>query len=83
MQHMTRMRKRNSFADFLKDSQTLRHTSEFFALLIKPSALHQFHGVKHASIGQSANVVYRDNSRMLQLRDNFCFEQQSCSKLAA
>src|SRR6266568_3178331 len=46
-------------------------------MLIKALALHKFHCVESATIGKSAHVMDGNNSGMLELRNDFCFVQQT------
>ena len=83
MQNLMGVRECNRFTDFLKCSQTFGKASEFIAALVESPALHQLHGVEDAAIGQRADVVHRDNSRMLKLSDYFRLAQQAGTEFPA
>ena len=83
MQDLMSVRECNGFADFLKRSQTFGKASQFIAALVEPPSLHQLHGVENAAIGQCTDVVYGDNSRMLELGDDFRLAQQTSAEFSA
>ena len=51
-------------------------------MLIEPLAFHKFHGVKDAAIGQRADIVHRNDSRMLQPRQHARLAQQAICQFA-
>jgi hypothetical protein len=51
-------------------------------MLVESSALHQLHGVEHAAIGQSTDVMHRDDAGMLQLGNDFRLAQQTRAQLS-
>src|SRR5258708_40017770 len=71
------MRERYRFTDPLEEPQALWKSGEAGQMVIQALALHKFHGVEPAAIGKSAHVMDGNNSGMLELRNDFCFVQQT------
>lgn len=82
MDDAVRMRESHGLADFLKDAQKIGQRARLLRVLIQPAALHEFHYVKNAAIRQLADVVYRHDARMLELRDDARFAQHAGRQVA-